>query len=442
MTDPFAKRPNIVLIVADDMGYADLSCFGNDRLHTPHLDRLAAEGTRFTDFHSNGPMCSPTRAALLTGRYQQRAGVERVGGVVHPDEVIVSRYLKDAGYACGMFGKWHISGHAKSHDFYRRHLPTRHGFDPFIGIMSGFIDHVGHLTSEGRCDWWHGDQLAEEETGYATHLLTDYACAFIREHQDEPFFCYVPYVDIHFPWMTPEDPPYFQAGKTYTDVGDPAHSRVGPHDGKPEMQRVVHRMITETDKGVGQIVKTLQALEIADNTFVFFTSDNGGYIHYRGTNHGHLSNMGPYRGQKGSLYEGGHRVPAIAWQPGTVAAGFVTETTALTHDLAPTLLDLAGIALPPADGANAFDGHSLRSLVKDRTPLPSRPLFWRHGKDRAMRDEAWKLVHNKDAEPELYNLDDDPGETNDLAAKHHTHVNSMLAALDAWEADVDHSHPE
>ena len=431
-----AQRPNIVLILADDLGYADLGCYGNEAVATPHLDRLAAHGMRFTDFHANGPMCSPTRAALLTGRYQQRTGIDNVGDVMREDEIVIARRLREeAGYACGMFGKWHVSGHDRAPEDYRERLPTRYGFAEFRGIMGGFIDPVGHRNARGQHDWWHNEELVQED-GYATRLLTEHAVRFIRRHRDRPFFVYLPLTDIHFPWMTPEDEPYFEAGEWYPDPGDPAHSRLGPYDGSDEVQAVVHRMVREVDRCTGRIVETLQDLRLAQNTLVFFTSDNGGYIHYRETNRNRISNMGPYRSQKGSLYEGGHRVPAIAWQPGRVPPGTVCRQAVMTHDLFPTMLQLARLDPPPPDSPHALDGHSLVALLRDGTRLPNRPLFWAFKDQRAVRQGDWKLFRLGKNKPELYNLRDDPGETANVADKHPETVKRLLQAITDWEATL------
>jgi len=161
-------RPNIVLFLADDAGFADIGCYGNAKVKTPHLDRLAKEGATFMDFHTNGPMCSPTRAALLTGRYQQRTGVDGVGDLLHGDEIVIAQRLRsEAGYATGIFGKWHVSGHNRNKDFYKNWTPNRFGFSEFVGFMGGFVDYNNHLTDRGKLDWWHNDTLIEEK-GYAS----------------------------------------------------------------------------------------------------------------------------------------------------------------------------------------------------------------------------------------------------------------------------------
>ncbi len=429
------RIPNIVLILADDLGYGDLGCYGNKKVRTPNIDRMAAEGMRFTDFHANGPMCSPTRAALLTGRYQQRVGVTRVGGVLKDGEIVLPSRLREAGYATGMFGKWHISGHNRDEKFYRERLPTRYGFDEFRGLMSGYVDFINHLTHQGRPDWWNGGQFVSED-GYASHLLVDHAIRFIRAHRQRPFFVYLALPDIHFPFMTPEDRPHFEPGVTFNRIGDPATSKLGPHDGSPELQKVVHRMIAELDIGIGRVVETLRNLGLEKNTLVFFTSDNGGYIHYGRTNFHQISDNGPLRGQKGELYEGGHRVPAIAWRPGVIRAGTVTDVTAMTFDLFPTFLQLAGLEEPPAASPNALDGISLLPLLHRQQPLPSRQLFWEHG-GLAMRDGDWKLLRARgNAPPELYFLKDDLGETTNLAEKHPEIVDRMDKALRHFAAST------
>ncbi len=434
------NRPNIVLLMADDLGHADLGCYGNEEVETPNVDRLAEEGVRFTDFHSNAPVCSPTRAALLTGRYQQRAGVYAVyHGELKRSEVTIAQRLSAAGYATGIFGKWHVTGHARTpEEFaqYKDKVPTTWGFDEFTGIMSGMVDGKSHYTERGYHDWWHGNENVKEE-GYATHLVTKHAVGFIREHAEEPFFCYVPYTDIHFPWMTPEDSPYYAEGVDNPAEAFPERKRGGQHSGTDRLQAVVHRMIREVDTSVGHIVAVLEELGIAEDTLVIFTSDNGGYASYAGHNQGEISDMGPYRGQKHQVYEGGIRVPMIAWQPGTIEPGRVSNETTLSFDFFPTFLEAAGLEAPPEDSPNALDGVSLLPLLKEGTPLPERRLFWNEAKKWAVRDGDWKLVipGAKNA-PELYDLAEDPGEAHDLADTQPEKVEELVQAMGVWAADV------
>jgi len=404
------RKPNFIIILADDMGYGDSSVYGG-WIETPHMERLAAEGLKFTDFHSSGVVCSPTRAGLMTGRYQERAGIP---GVINADpreavhhtglqttEIVFPKLLRQAGYACGIFGKWHLGYH-------KRYNPLHHGFDRFRGFVSGNIDYVSHYDRMGTYDWWDGLDHVEEE-GYSTHLITKHALAFIEEHKDRPFCCYVPHEAVHGPYQGPKDAP-----------------QRGPKAVKgrrPDARQAYRQMMRAMDDGIGAIVAKVHELGIAEHTLIFFFSDNGACP--RGSNK-------PLRGFKGSVWEGGHREPAIAWWPGKIKPGTVTDQLAISLDLMPTMLELAGAKLP--DG-HKLDGVSLVPLLLEGKPLGHRRLFW-NGK--AVRDGHWKLVVGGKGHKGvgLYDLSKDIGETTDLAEQHPDRVKAMLAALAAWKADV------
>ena len=434
---PGQRPPNIVVILADDLGYGDLGCYGNPAVSTPHLDALAREGMRFTDFHSNGPMCSPTRAALLTGRYQNRMGIEfalglledpPVGRGLPTDEVTIAQLLRAQGYRTGLFGKWHLGQHPREN-------PTRFGFEEFRGLVCGCGDFVSQINRLGLPDWWHNDVLEPEE-GNTTGLITDHSVRFIEEHRDEPFFLYVAHLSIHFPWMASDGPAHRELGKDYTGVEDPANSKLGPHVGSDRVQSVVHGMIEDLDRSTGRIIETLRRLRLDENTLVFFVSDNGGYRNYQGLHEGEISDNGPLRGQKAEVFEGGHRVPAIAWWPGHIAPGSESQDTALTMDLAPTLLRLAGgepVTTPP----KPLDGISLLPVLRGEGRLPERTLFWRMRTARAARRGHWKLVRIGDDAPLLYHLGEDIGETRDLSADYPGLTRELLEALEAWEREMD-----
>lgn len=422
-----AAPPNFVVILADDLGYGDLGCYGNTRNETPHLDRMAAAGLRMTDYHSNGPMCSPTRAALLTGCYQQRFG-KRLDGALGPDPaptnglppeaITLAELLKQKGYATGIFGKWHLGRHP-------RLLPTRQGFDEYVGLTTGDGDHHTRISRGGEEDWWHNETLVAEE-GYTADLITQHSVDFLRRHREEPFFLYIPHLAIHFPWQGPDDPPHRQKG---TDYGDdkwgiiPDRSNVAPH---------VKAMIARLDVSVGKVMDALEELGLAQNTLVVFTSDNGGYISYSG-GFENISSNGPLRGQKSTLYEGGMRVPAIFYWPDRIAPGVSTETV-LSMDLFPTIARLAGVDISDL----RIDGTDVGPLLFARAPVPARTLFWRGGAERAVRQGPWKLREDKNG-VELYNLDADLGETQDLAAEHPERVRELRTAWATWEADVNAS---
>ncbi len=425
------QRPNIVLILADDLGYGDLGCYGNQKNHTPNLDRLAREGLRFSDFHSNGPMCSPTRAALLIGRYQHRVDIE---SAISTDgekglplrERTLAEVLHEAGYATAVFGKWHLG---KRPEF----LPRRHGFDEFRGLLCGCGDYFSHVNRHGVADWWHNETPVEEQ-GYTTSLVTENAVRFIESHQEEPFFLYVAHLAIHFPWMTPHDRGFRQPGGSYLDVEAGPKSKLGPHTPE-DVGNAVTRMIEELDGSVGRIIDTLGKSSLDRRTLVVFTSDNGGYLRYPG-GWNEISSNGPLRGQKCDVFEGGHRVPTIAWWPGRIKPGTSTDETAITMDLFPTCLELAGVESPDPSGSLALDGVSLGRLLLHGEPLPERTLFWRIHGQKAARRGPWKFVSIPRQPPQLYNLSDDIGETRNLAAKRPEVVDVLSAGLADWEEMV------
>jgi arylsulfatase A len=420
-----AQTPNIVLIVADDLGYGDLGCYGSRLNRTPHIDALAAAGLRFTDFHSAGPMCSPTRAAMLTGLYQQRFGKlfdTAISGVRDREQglplkaVTIAELLRERGYATACFGKWHLGYHPPF-------LPPDQGFDEYVGLGSGDGDYHTHVDRSGNEDWWRNNELAMEK-GYTTELLTKHSLRFIETNRERSFFLYLPHLAIHFPWQGPDDPPHRQQGRSYQDdkwgvIPDPAN--VAPH---------IKAMVEALDNSVGQIMAALKRWQLDRNTLVVFTSDNGGYLTY-GKNFRNISSNGPLRGQKAQLYEGGHRVPAIFRWPGRIKTG-VTATIAHSVDLLPTLAKLAGIENGKTDGVD------LAPLLFQGKPPSDRAFFWRAGNKRAVRDGDWKLCRERN-QSELFNLAEDLGEAHDLAKQHPDKVRKLEASWQAWEADVNRS---
>lgn len=417
--------PNVVLILADDLGYGDTGCYGSTINRTPNIDALAAGGIRFTDFHSSGPMCTPTRLATLTGRYQQCYGAHfdsALGGKdtrekgIPSSAITLAEKLKEAGYATACFGKWHIG-------YVPPFLPPNHGFDEFRGLASGDGDYHTHIDRQGNRDWWNGTEI-EMEAGYTTDLLTDYAVDFIGRNKDKPFFLYVPHLAIHFPWQGPEDPPHRQEGTDYMVekfgiVPDPEN--VAPH---------VKAMVESLDASVGRIVTSLRENGIEEDTLVIFSSDNGGYLTY-GAKFSNISSNGIYRGQKTEIYEGGHRVPTIISWPGTIPSG---ETDALGHstDLFPTIANLTEMSVEEL----TFDGIDLSPHLLRGENLPDRNLFWRMREKRAVRSGPWKLCANG-KKVELFHLGDDPGEQNNIAAQHPERLKELEAAWSQWNQKVN-----
>jgi arylsulfatase A-like enzyme len=377
--------------------------------------------------------------------------VKGIGSDRNKNEITMAEYLREEGYATGIFGKWHLGKHPSAN-------PLLHGFDEFRGLKSGDSDYFTKMDRNGYRDWWHGEELKFEK-GYITKVITEQASCFIRRHRNEPFFLYIAHLAIHFPWQTPEDGDREtrMEGKDFSSNHPGSRSKLGPHSPE-EIPAVLQQMIEELDAGVGRIMETLRSEGLDENTLLFFTSDNGGYLNYPvkladkkaalipGFDSTitkplwpEVGSNGPLRGQKMQVYEGGHRVPAIAWWPGHIAPLSVCGQTVITMDLLPTILDLLGTDAPPPDSPNELDGMSLLPLFLKGETLQPRTLFWRMYNQKAVRKGYWKMVIKQGSPPELYNLSDDIGESLDLSGKYPEIIRELGAELEAWETDVNKS---
>jgi len=401
------NRPNIVLIMADDLGYGDIGCYGNTEIKTPNIDALAMSGIRFSDYHSNGAVCSPTRAALMTGRYQQRCGVE---GVItaksHREvgmalsEITIAEVLKAAGYDTAIFGKWHLGYDVK------RFGPQLQGFDTFEGFVSGNVDYFFKIDQEGYKDWWVGEKLSDDPN-YLTKTIGDRAVKWIGEHKDKPFFLYLPHGAPHGPYQGPGD-------KGFREVGRIA--RQPPINAKQKYREVIEAL----DQSVGEVVAALKEQGVYENTLIIFTSDNGQVG---------PGSAGPLRGGKAQVYEGGHRVPMIMNWPGNIDAGTESGVLAIGMDFYPTFAKLAGAELP---GGLTLDGDDLFDLMREGGDRPGRVLHWLHNESIGTREGYWKLVNHGKGKPQLFNLSEDLGEQKDLADKRPEIVETLMAKQKAW----------
>jgi len=411
-----ARRPNIVLIMADDLGYGSLGCYGSKEVQTPHIDRLAAGGLRFTDFHSSGTVCSPTRAALLTGRYPQRCAwvddaelspifreqrklnpAQRWAWGISPQEVTVAAVLRQAGYRTGLIGKWHLGYDFGFH-------PLNYGFDEFRGFVGGNVDYHTHVAGYGekQVDWWNGKKI-ENEPGYTTELLTKYAVDFIARQRAAPFFLYLAHAAPHDPWQ----------------ASDPRQ--------KKSTADIYREMIGGLDASVGAVAAALRENHLEQNTLLIFCSDNGG-----AAPRGFPAN-GRLQGRKGGMQEGGHRVPFIAAWPGVIAAGKTTDATVLTMDFFPTFARLAG-ATPPA--GHVIDGTDVMPVLQGDSKSTARVLHWLFGDAWAVRQGAWKLMQEGGKPPLLFNLDQDVGERTNRFAEQSALAAELTALHGEWIATV------
>jgi len=411
-------KPNVVLIVTDDVGYGDFGVYGARDVKTPNIDRLAQQGARLTDFYAS-PQCTPTRAALITGRYPQRVLLERalgtVGGDLEKGLTATGRslpqLLKNNGYATGLVGKWHLG-------FKPEYGPNAHGFDYFFGFLSGYIDFYQHTRGyDGASDLFENTTPIRED-GYMTDLITARATRFIAQHAAAPFFVEVTYNAAHWPFQPPDHPSRAPNNATFQ----------GPADSVPATRQDYVAMIERADAGVGRIMHMLDSLGLTRRTLVIFTNDNGGEW---------LSRNAPLFHRKDTLWEGGIRVPAIFRWPGRIPAGQTSAQVGITMDLTATVL---GATKSPIPADARLEGIDLLPILERRSPDVERTLFWRIAtssrQQRAVRQGSWKLLIDGD-DLLLYNLREDIGERNDLAARRPDLVGKLLPLIKAWEANVD-----
>jgi arylsulfatase A-like enzyme len=416
-----ASRPNLLLIVIDNVGYGDLGCYGNKTIRTPNIDRLASDGTRLTDFYCGSPSCTPSRGAILTGRHPVRTGLnwqlkpeEQLGLGLPLDEPIIPHFLKPLGYATAAFGKWNIG-------FGEGGRPTDRGFDTFFGHASGNIDYYHHLY-RGRLDTYQGAENVRVE-GYSTDLFADAACDFIRAHASTPWFVYLPFNAAHIP--NPLNTPPGEVTKW--QVPDKYLQMYGWDADEADNFRRYAAVMTALDDAIGRVLKTIDDLDDRDDTFVFLMSDNG--AHPPESNHVPEGSNGPLRGGITQCYEGGIRVPAIARWPGHIIGGSVCEEMMWSMDLLPTLVGIAGSEMP-TDWI--LDGVDIRSALAGRKMTP-REFFWQFRGYSAVRKGDWKLVRSKDREPwQLYDLSRDIGEQNDLASQQPSRVTELSQNFADW----------
>ncbi len=395
-------RPNIVLLVADDLGYGDVACYGATDIRTPHIDSLAKDGLKSTQFYVSTPVCAPTRVSLMTGRYPGRTTLninpnwQDPQSGLSPDEVTIAELLKARGYATGLVGKWHL-GYSK------KFWPLQQGFDEHFGFISGWADYYTHNYRKEAGNWMVRGNERKDEPGYLTELFKGEAVSFINRHAKQPFFLYVAFNAPHDPILAPEE---------YV-----ARSKRG----------VYGAMVECLDDAVGTILAAIHKSKLADKTLVIFMSDNGAERKQ--------GSSGPLRGIKRTVYEGGIRVPFVARWPGRIPPGSESTELAISMDLFTTFAHLGGADLPKGV---LIDGKDIMSLLAGKGRSPHEVLCWSFRDHEAVRRGRWKLVCKK-GEPEgLYDVPADVGEKNDLSAKHPDIVGRLLKELQDWRAQMRH----
>ncbi|NEE01015.1 sulfatase-like hydrolase/transferase [Phytoactinopolyspora halotolerans] len=432
-------RPNVVIIYADDLGFGDVGCFGADDVATPAIDRLCDSGVRLPQWYSNSPVCSPSRASLLTGRYPAHAGVETILGGTRrtaglPQQETLASELRRRGYATGIFGKWHL-GAAEEYS------PTRYGFDESFGFRAGCVDYYSHIYYWGAHnpvhDLWDGDDEVWLNGEYLTTVIGDRAAEFIESNADRPFFCYVPFNAPHYPMHAPAE---------YVDRY--AHL--------PGGRRLQAAMVAAMDDAIGRIIDTLDRLGLRDNTLVFFSSDNGPSAESRNWLDGEEvsydgGSTGGLRGTKGSVFEGGIRVPSIVSWPGQLPSGVEYQGVGMMMDVLPTVLDAVDGepgALDGVDGRSVLEGWQ---TAASGTENDERSVFWTHDGQWAVRRGRFKRVHHGQegmtppyvVDRALFDVIADHAETTDISADHSELADDLDRELERfrrrhteWTADV------
>jgi arylsulfatase A-like enzyme len=411
-------RPNVLFILADDLGYGDLSCYGRPDYRTPILDGFAKQGIKFMSAYAAAPICTPTRCAYITGRYPQRLAVgleeplKASSGAdigLPPNHPTIASLLKGNGYETSLVGKWHLGWKPEFG-------PNRHGFDEFFGILSGAADYFTHRAADLRGpdgkpngpDLW--ENLAPiERVGYLTDLLSDKAVEIVGRARSKPFFLSLQYNAPHSPWEGPED-----AAIGHTEHGP------GPMTNGGSLS-IYGAMMKSMDAGIGRVLKALERAKLERDTLVIFTSDNGGERY---------SFNWPFSFAKGFLWEGGTRVPAMVRWPGTIPAGQVTGQAAITMDWTATILAATGTA---ADPGYPIDGEDLLPVCTGKRGAYDRTLFWRTIERDAARAGNWKYLQDGGKE-QLFDLSLDPGEKNDLRGRHPEVFDRLKTQYLAWSA--------
>lgn len=393
------KKPNVLLIVADDLGWGELGCQGNSEIPTPHIDSIAKNGIRFTSGYVSGPYCSPTRAGLMSGRYQQRFGHEFNPGPQAPEnfgikQTTIANRLKEAGYVTGMFGKWHL-GDGDSH-------PLKRGFDEYFGFLGGA--HSYFEVGQRRAAILHGQEPAEK-IEYTTLDFGRAASKFIDKNRDQPWFVYLPFNAVHTPMEAPEK--YLARFEKIAD----------------KKRRTFAGMLSAMDDAIGEVLAKLNELKLEENTLVIFFSDNGG------PTAANTASNGPLNGFKATVWEGGVRVPFLMQWKGKLPTGKVDDRPVIQLDVPPTVLAAAGVDVKSEwqlDGVNL-----LPYLTGEKPQAPHDALFWRFGRQRAVRMGDWKLTDTGDG-AKLFHLAKDIGEKTDLASQEADKLKRLEAAYTDW----------
>jgi len=402
--------------MADDMGYADLSCYGRKDYQTPNLDKLAAQGVKFTNAYAAAPVCTPTRVAFMTGRYPARTPVGLYEPITMNDSVgLLPAYtslpalLKKAGYETYLVGKWHLG-------FKPNSSPLKNGFDEFFGFKGGAIDYISHTDAQGNGDLFENDHTVVRQ-GYMTNLLMDKTIEILKRKHSKPFFISLMFNAPHWPWQAPGDKPY-PASDTAKDAME------WTMGGSPETYAA---MMKSMDDAVGKIIQTLDEQSLSANTVVIFTSDNGGE---------RFSDNSPYKDRKMSLWEGGIREPAFVRWPGKIKEHSITNQVVTTMDWTATILSLAG---GKPDPNFPLDGMDLSQILTGKKKEVDRALYWRifqRKQSKAMRDGKWKWLQDEKGNEYLFDLNVDPTENNNLKDQHKDIRQKLRNKYQKWEATM------
>lgn len=406
-----SQRPNIIYIMADDLGYGDLSSYGRKDYSTPNLDKLASQGVRFVNAYAGGPMCTPTRTSFLTGRYPARTPVglfepltprDSLFGL-SPDYPSIATLMKKSGYTTHLVGKWHLG-------FLPEMSPMKNGFDEFFGFKTGAVDYISHTNPSGHPDLYENEKAVIKE-GYMTELLMEKTIAILRRQHTNPFFISLMFNAPHWPWQAPGDKVYPLGRENWMEGGSPEKYAA---------------MVKSLDDAVGNILKALEEEDLSRNTVIIFTSDNGGEK---------FSNMGIYQKAKHHLWEGGIRTAAFIRWPGKIPANSVTQQVAITMDWMATILTLAKAK---AHQQFPLDGIDLMPVCRGKKKVTARTLYWRvsqQNQQKAIRDAGWKYLKDEKGEY-LFNLEKDPGEKNDLKEKEKAIFIRLKQKYSDWEKIV------